>query len=89
MWYLIYIYDHITLQFLITIQSVLLFLTYLNCIFHLRRLEIDSDNVEGPFSHRGPKKNPGDPILPMLVDSELYKSFLVFATQELKLEPFA
>ena len=50
---------------------------------------MDSDNVEGPLASRGPKKSAGEPIAPMLVDSELYKSFLVHALQELKLEPFA
>jgi hypothetical protein len=37
--------------------------------------------VEGPYGDRGPKKAPGEPILPMLVDAEVYKSFLVFAAQ--------
>ncbi len=55
----------------------------------IRRVEIDSDNVEGPYGNRGPKKTPGEPITPMLVDAEVYKRFLIYATQELKLEPIA
>jgi hypothetical protein len=42
-----------------------------------RRKEIDHDNVEGPYGSRGTKKLAGEPITPMLVDSEVYKSFLV------------
>ena len=52
-------------------------------------MEIDSDNVEGPYGNRGPKQTPGEPIIPMLVDAEVYKRFLIYATQELKLEPIA
>ena len=52
-------------------------------------MEIDADNVEGPYGNRGPKKTPGEPIIPMLVDAEVYKRFLIYATQELKLEPIA
>ena len=52
-------------------------------------MEIDADNVEGPYGNRGSKKTPGEPIIPMLVDAELYKRFLIYATQELKLEPIA
>ena len=68
-------------------------LRFVDCLIstwtYFRRVEVDSDNVEGPWASRGPKKNPGDQISPMLVDSEVYKSFLVHALQELKLEPFA
>jgi len=52
-------------------------------------VEIDSDNVEGPYGNRGHKKTPGEPITPMLVDAEVYKRFLIYATQDLKLEPIA
>lgn len=51
------------------------------------RIEVDLDTPEGPYGHREHKKPEGQPIQPMLVDSDLYKEFTKFAISELKLSP--
>ena len=50
------------------------------------RTDIEYDTPEGPYGHRESRKKSGQPIQPMLVDSEVYKSFLRYAEMELKLD---
>ncbi len=50
------------------------------------RVELEKDTPEGPFGLRGRKKGQGLPIEAMLADSDLYKKFLIHATEHLKLD---
>ena len=51
------------------------------------RTKVDQDTPEGPFGHREHKKIPGQPISPMLTDSQFYKEFYDHALNVLNLEP--
>ena len=51
------------------------------------RTKVDQDTPEGPFGHREHKKIPGQPISPMLTDSQFYKEFYNHALNVLNLEP--
>lgn len=54
----------------------------------LFRTNVEQDTPEGPYGHREAKKETGQPIQPMLTDTELYKAFFQHATLTLKLDPF-
>jgi len=70
-------------SFLVIRKDILLLFSY------SRRKEIDLDDVEGTIGERGQKKSPGEPIEPMLVDDLVYKSFLEYAINDLKLKTYA
>lgn len=53
----------------------------------LWRKEVDNDSIDGPFGHRGEKKNVSQAIEPMLSNGTLYAEFYRHAVEVLQLEP--